>query len=297
MASQIFIIPRRNDLEGMGVQLTDLWPNTSQKNGIYDGAGQTHYVGSGVAAPGATKVNGNDFVSGSLNTLLTAANAPAASDTTGGGADSWATTVARFGLAAYLQERVQKATTGSFLTTANAIAAASAIEAAADAGASLTLASINVLLAAVDAGTGLATGTSFGSVTDILRILSGEIYRSPRYTILTDVGPTFLNQASRAALVDAQLSSTTGKVFVGEGAFLTSLDHGFQGRPVLARTGIVAASNGAGQIHGFKSAHVILNPAFTYGAAGNAYTLAGVNIPASGSAPVLRVYDSTGIAW
>jgi hypothetical protein len=296
MANRVYIIPRRNDLEGIGVQLTDLWPNTSQKNSVLDGEGQTHYVGSCPDAPGATIVSGTAYVSGSKSTSLTVN--PVIDDTTGGGNDCYAPATTTLGLAAYLRDRVQKVTNGSFLTFANANTIAANIRTVAEAGTALTLAAINAIIAAEDAGSSLDGDPSFGTVEDILRILSGETYVSPQYTTITSAVPTFINEAARDVLVAAQVTPVNGGItFVAKGHFLTSLETGYIGRPTLAKTGILLASLGAGQLyHGKTTSVPILNPRFTYGTGGTALDIAGTVIPVTGLHVALAVYDHLGNA-
>lgn len=299
MANRVFIIPRRNDLNGMNVQITDLWPNTSQKNNVLDGEGQTHYIDACPDTAGATYVNGAVYVSGPKTTLL-AAN-PVISDTTGGGNDCYAPAATSLGLASYLRERVAKDPGGAntFLTFANANTIAAAIRTAAEAGAALDLAAINVLLAATGgAGTELTNAggsRSFGTVLDIMRILSGETYLSPQYTIITDAVPNFLDEAARDVLVAAQVPIVTGKTFVSKGHFLASTEPGFVNRPILARTGYVLASIGAGQLSHVGTAAAFLNNDFTYGAAGTALDIAGNHIAATGSHAIAHVYTDTGV--
>ena len=294
MANRVYIIPRRNDLDGIGVQLTDLSPNTSQKNGVLSGEGQTHYVGSCPDAPGATVVSGTAFVSGSRSTTLL--TNPVEGDTTGNGADNFAPATTTFGLAAYIRERVQKATNGHFLTVANANNIAAAIRTSVESSSALTAPAISALCNAEDLGSSLTADPSFGTVDDILRILSGEVYVSPRYTLITDDTQTFINKAARDVLVAAQISGVTNKVFVSTGHFLTSLDKGFVGRPTLANTGYLLASVGVGQIYTFTATALPnLNPAFTYGAAGTALDMAGGHIPATGKQKFFAVYTNTGV--
>ena len=298
MANRIYFLPQRNDLDGMNVQVTDLLPNTSQKNSIYDGEGQTHYIGACLDVPGTTKVDGNVFLSGSRSTTLDAN--PALASTVGGGNDCYATTKATFGLAAYLRERVQKAGVGgTFLTFANANTLAVNIRSAASAGSALTLTSINALLAATGGGgtelTSAGGSKSFGTVDDILRILSGETYRSPIHTVITTAVPVFKNLAERQALVAVQHTYTTGLTYVAAGAFLTSLESGFVGRPVIAATGILLSSLGAGQLKALNQDIVLKNPAFTYGSSGNAFDINGTShIPDNGDWPALYCYDGQG---
>lgn len=298
MAIRMYILPQRNDLDGLNIQITDLFPNTSQKNGIYDGEGQTHYVGACPDPPGATVTSGNAYLSGSKSTSMTVN--PVIGSTVGGGNDCYATTTATFGLAAYLRDRVQKTGAGgSFLTFANANTIAAAIRSAASSGTSLNLTAINALLAATGgAGTELdSTGgsKSFGTVEEILRILSGEVYRSSIYTVITTAGPVFKNLSERQTLVAAQRSDLTGNTYVASGAFLTSLEAGFVGRPVIVGSGAFLASNGAGQIKAYNGDVIVKNPAFTYGGSGTAYDINGVtHIGADGNWPILYTYNNVG---
>lgn len=292
MANRIFIIPRRNDLEGMNVQVTDLWPNTSQKNSVLDGEGQTHYVGACPDAPGATITYGTAYVRGSKSTTLTAN--PSAMGTTGGANDCTALDATVLGLAAYLRERVAKDPGGAnlLLPFANANTVAGELRTRAEAGGDLDATYINArLVAAAGGATALDGGGSFGSVLDILRILSGETYISPQYTIISD-GVNFLGLAGRDILVTAQLA---GKTFLSEGHFLTPLEAGYVGRPTMINTGFAKASVAAGQLHYFaQDTMAVTNPAFTYGASGTAQDIAGNAIPATGVQAFLRVYSQTG---
>ncbi len=294
MANRIFIIPLRNDLDGMGVQVTDLWPNTSQRNGVLDGPGQTCYIGACPDAPGTTQVSGATYVRGSKSTTL-AAN-PVADATTGGGNDVTAPATTTLGLAAYIRERVENAGGGDFIALADANTMAASIRTAALAGDSLTEPAISALLAAVVGGTGLIAGDSFGTVEDILRILSGETYISPQYTIIGDQTNAFLGETARDVLVAAQNVALNGGItFRSKGHFLTSLETGYVGRPTIAKTGIALASLGAGQLQGFSSStQTLTNPAFTYGTGGTALNLVGTAIPATGVYAFLNAYDQDG---
>ena len=66
--TRAFLVCVRNDVAGMNVQITDLYPNSSQRNSSLDGAGQTHYLHYMVDRPGATVVSGDSWVSGSKTT-------------------------------------------------------------------------------------------------------------------------------------------------------------------------------------------------------------------------------------
>lgn len=316
--ARAFVIPVRTDCLGAGLQVLDLVPNTSQKNSIYDGPGQTFYL-QGADCPWTTTVNGDAYVSGSRMTMLVAADDATVQDTTGGGNDCRATATATFGLASYLRERVQPGgvalATAGRMTPANAQLQAQAIMARAYSGLSLSLASINTLLS--DAGLGgtadtdldgaAALSESFGSVEDILRILSGEVYETPRYTIVTNIvgGPAyeFLGLTARNVLVAAQLPAITGKTFVSTGHFLTRTEHGFQDILPIVQTGEVLMSAAQGDLHTFAGPMTFKNPSFAYTAADLAFgklpaaRFDGVAIPTSGyTAHVCRVYSVLGTA-
>jgi hypothetical protein len=305
MAERYFIIPRRNDFDGANVQVLDLFPNTSQKNGALDGQGQTFYVGR-VDAPGVTLRDGDAYRSGSLMTALAAADEAVLDDTTGGGNDCLATPTACFGLAAYLVERCQRAgAAGGHLTPANANAMVLALMVRANAGLALDLAGINAVLAGVVAGTELTTAggsLSFGTVVEVLAILSGMVYRVPRHVIITNAANLFLDQAGRQALVDAQDYANNGGVtFSVQGDFLSNTESGFQARPDLAPSGYMTASVHAGNLHALAADVTFVNPAYAYAAADvtpyrpRAYTLGGAAIPATGTAHGIHVYLDDGI--
>jgi len=275
MAVRIFAIPRRNDFAGMGVQVLDLYPNSSLKNNGLDGEGQTFYVGACLEAPGATQVNEDAYLSGSRNTSLTTNGS--ADDTTGGGNDVVATQDATFGLAAYIRERVQPGglllATHAPATFAEANAMALAVSGLGGVGTLGSVTAINAALAGVVAGTDLQGGTgtsrSFGRLDDILRICNGEVYRSPRFVIVANVANQFLTQAARAILVAAQIVPSNGGVtFSGQGDYLTSTEHGYQSIPTLAYTEQVVVSILApkGKLHALMDNMTFKNPAFAYSA-------------------------------
>lgn len=147
-----YICLRRTDIPGGILQVLDLWPNTSQRNPAMDPPGQTKYV---------------SFIP--QNTTVV----------TDGGR---VTLAAYNGLAAYLLDNVVggglAAGTGA-LTDANANAAALAIITGMEAGHAMTEFDLDTYLTAVVADTGIATGGSTGVVTEVLSILSGEVYTVP----------------------------------------------------------------------------------------------------------------------
>lgn len=273
MAYRIFILPRRTDFPGMNVQILDLTPNSSQKNNNLDGQGQTCYMPPGLDGPAATDTNGDAYVSGSLNTALL--SNPVADDTTGGGNDVVATQVATFGLAAYIRERVQPGgvllATHAPCTFAEANVMALALQGLIPAG-DFSLTAINAALSGIVPGTDLDGSTgfsrSFGTRLDILRILSGEVYRSPRFVICGNAANQFLTEAARDVLVAAQdVVNNGGTTFVSKGDFLASDEAGYRNIPVLAYTEYAVISSLAGNLHQYAQDMTFMNPAFAYSAA------------------------------
>lgn len=311
MAHRAYIFAQRNDVIGMNIQVLDLKPNSSQKNSVYDGDGQTFYLNS-IDTAGATHMIDNGYESGSRQTTMITYYEAVADDTTGGGNDVLANQNACLGLAAYLRERVHPGgvtlATAGRMTLAHANDQASAILALVRTAGDLTLAGINAVLVSVADG-GVAntdldgaggTSKSFGSVDDILRIIAGEIYRSPMDCIICNVANQFRSLAERNVLVLAQVSITTGKTFVSQGAFLTNLENGYEKIPTLAVTGDMMASIGGGYLFKMEDGMTFKNPNFAYAAADvtpfkpRAYDLSGVAIPATGTLSTVRVYDYTG---
>ena len=325
MATRVFVIGRRNDLEGMDILVSDLQPGFQKS--IYEGAPQPFYLQPGVDVPGATETQLDSYVSGSRNTTLAAGDELVADDTTGGGNDVLASPTATFGLAAYLQEKVQAggiaAAANPNLTFAQANTVALAIMARLESGANLTWVDLNTRLSLVVPNTelgppvgGLATGfsKSYGTVEDVIRILSGEVYARPRFIIVCNVATQFLNAAERAVLVAAQNSVLNGgSTFAASGAFLTDQQAGYEGRPVLARTGAFNISMGVGKLamlmasvpgdSPWNAVETFTNPALAYAAVDvtqsrpRATAIDGVTaIPATGVYGAVRIYDNTGLA-
>lgn len=307
MADRAYIIPRRNDLDGVNMQVTDLQPNSSQRNLIYDGEGQSGYLKYSFDVPGTTTVLGDSFVSGSFNTAPIAALVD--DDTTGGGNDVMTPNVAQFGLVAYMQERVQPGGVAGAgangASPAEALLLANAIRAIAQAGTALDAATINAALAVAVADTDLdgtnGASLSFGSVEDILRILAGEVYRVPAATIISvNGGGAFLNLASRDILVAAQDPTLNGgTTFVSTGGFLTRGEPGFRDIRPLLISEYVRASAHEGVLAGFAAATFeFLNPLFDYVGTSptlpRARNIAGTAIPATGAGAVVIVYANDG---
>lgn len=306
--SYVFIIPIRNDLDGMSIQVTDLRPNTSQRNLIYDGGGQTGYLKWSLDPRGTTLVDGDSYAGGSTTTgPITVLSAD---DTTGAGNDCSVAGTAEFGLEAYLRDRVNvnPGANNDSMTPAEAKNVADDIRSALAAGTDLTLTDINTILNANLAGAdndleGTA-GDSFGTVIDILRILQGEVYRVRALSIVTDQAGAWLSPSARLALVNAQTPAeiaSQGK-FYAMGEFLTHGDPGYRDFRRVIRTGAFNISNGEGVISDLKGDVDWLNPNYAYSAGAvtalrpRAVNPDGTAVPATGIDPAVVVYDQLGNA-
>jgi len=220
MPNRAYIIPLRNDLNGVGLQLRDLQPVAGQKSSTYDGEHQDFYVKWSYDYPGVTVNNTvggvQTYASGSLNTLPLAALTLV--DTDGNMVnDAVVAANSEFGLAAYLRE-VCSNQAHNILVLADAASAAARIMALAGAGSALSQVNINAAInAAVAAGVSgfaqnfdiLTSGVvrSFGTIEGVIRILSGETYMVPNNCIIGDAASNFITVASRAILVAAAVAA------------------------------------------------------------------------------------------
>jgi hypothetical protein len=306
MANQVYIVPLRNDLDGANIQVTDLRPNTSQRNLIYDGPGQSGYLKWSLDPAGLTTVDGDSYASGSTNT--TPISALTADDTTGAGNDVSVPVTAEFGLEAYLRDRVNvnPGVDNDSMTPAEAGLVAADILAALQAGTAITLAvvnaSLNANLAGADNDLEGTAGTSFGTIEDILRILRGEVYRVRGLSIVTDETGAWLGLTARQALVDAQTPADVADEgqFYASGDFLVPGEPGFRDVRPLLRTGAFNISNGEGVLAGLKDFIDFNNPNYAYTAADvtairpRAVTPDGTAVPEDGVALAVAIYDGDG---
>ena len=296
--ARAYIVIARNDLDSNLLQVLDLKPNSSQFQPAYDGQGQTGY---------------QTFYSlDGVNTTLGALPA---------GPPITTPAVVTYGLAAYILDNVENAVGTVACTQAQANNAAGAIEDAVAAGTALTAAAINaILVAQVGAGTSLTAGNSTGSVEEILRILSGERYRIPAATAIEDgtpdkvaapVGgfvtrPSVSNPASVAGTYGGVRgrSSTSplpyirpGEVRSGQAPVQSGLaDVNFQDVRPIVDSGDLHLSALSGQLADLKSTNfTFVNPAFTYGGGATpAQTIAAANVPSTGTARAITIYDALG---
>lgn len=154
--SEVYTCLRRTDIPNGNLQVLDLEPNESQRGLVYTTPGQTKYLQQPQNERVATHVSGADIaVSRTVK-----------------------------GVAAYLIDRVVSGGvapgvgTGA-LTAANANTIASALVARMRTGAKMEVADVDTVIVATVVNTGLATGGSNGTLTDLLRILSGAEYVLP----------------------------------------------------------------------------------------------------------------------
>lgn len=159
---RVFPVLIRQDLEGVGLQIVDLKPNSSQFVPAYEPAPQSGYI---------SFCPQNDTIA----------------YTVAGGVDTM--TAAYKGLAAYLADNVEDEDNSNIvLTPARANAIAVAIIAAAKAGTALTAAAINALIQAATGGAVSTLTGNTGTVLDVMRILAGEVYLVPAGAAISGAG-------------------------------------------------------------------------------------------------------------
>ena len=209
MATKAYVITLRNDIPQGMLQTLDLFPNTSQRNQIYDPPGQTGYVRQ------------DAMMSNPAQMALT-------TYTDDNGAALQVSDGATTGLVAYLMERVHcdpgsasatAADNNSFLSAAQAMKAASLICADVLAGTSLSAARIQIHLTAAVAtapteliGDTVAVGSteSYGTVEDVVKILAGHTYTVPDATIIGSearAAGCWRKASERETLVDAETTA------------------------------------------------------------------------------------------
>jgi len=255
----------RNDVPEGALQWVDLVPNTSQRDDIYTALGQTGYVNPDLAP--------SEAAFGAVVALVV--------DATIAANDVQRTNADETGLLAYLVDRVN-ADPGAADTNLTIDEAARCVNLMYDRvtnGLSLTVTDVNTILTAVVGaatdldGDTVALSDSFGSIEDIARIAAGERYQTLTRTIITDNAGTWLDLASRQALVAA----ATTNVFYAQGQFLARPDSAAvtQTWPAstdfvdflrLYLTGALRISIGEGNLsHMTAATFPINNPDFVYG--------------------------------
>lgn len=300
--ARAYIIHARNDLsfnaetgENQGLQILDLWPNTSLRVPALQPPGQTGY-----------------FPWESMNDLVTL-----------NGAGPIVTVGVSYGLRAYLVDHVENTGGGAIALTAAELAAiANLILARVEGGLTLTLADINTAIntPGTVAGSDLngVLGNSTGSVEEILRILAGEVYRLPTASQVEDGLNAFVATVSGAFVTrpNVLLPETRQTTNLAGNTFPVAGKNPFVG-PVIPRTTAVQAGTqdtnfrdtrqivDTGDLHRSvidgtldkltDAAFAWENTSFTYGATGTAATIAGTAINATTfAARALVVYDAAG---
>lgn len=196
-----YICMSRSDVADGTIQVLDLFPNSSQRNLIYDGEGQTRYINRAVTS------------TVSMSAAFLASGATIGQDAVG--------------LGAYLVDTMDSNGGGTLLTTAEITSAVEDVMGLVDNALAVTavtaLASIN---AGTYSGNALGTGSFKGnfSLENLLKVLAGAHYKIDKGTLIVD-------GSSQGAFVfhskDTNLSSadTVTKSYDGD-EFQVSLSSG-----------------------------------------------------------------------
>jgi hypothetical protein len=283
--TRAFICLARNDLDENALQVLDLWPNTSQRNSSIDPVGQTGYVthfpqNDGVAVTGAGPITADDTY---------------------------------YGLEAYLISNIDNQSGGGHKTpsAADVGTMAGSILAVVAAGTALTAAIVDAIVAVTNASSDLTGGTaggslSTGSIEELLRVLSGEVYRlaaaaevgdgsadfvgsvgdfvtAPVLAVSRGLGPGGADPSYGYPVVAPQPPAQTG-----------TADLNFRNIRRIENTGAMSISSASGVLSELKAATYDWdNPAFTYSATGTALDVAGANLTTTVGRGVV-VYDAAG---
>lgn len=168
MANEVYVCLKRTDIPQGTLQLLDLWPQESQRAGVYTPPGQTKYL----------RIYQNESVTVHAD----------------GGLNRYVSSTTK-GLAAYLIDTVEAGGIGAGIdafTATQANDAAAAIIAISTAGTILRLQEVDAALNGIVAQSELTTSggsLSIGSLSEVLRILSGDEYVVPGGSMIaTGVG-------------------------------------------------------------------------------------------------------------
>lgn len=232
-----FILARRSEIQNGSIQITDLFPNASQRNLVNDPAGQgPFYVRvANIGATGKTR----PFIKTN--------------------ADNSTEFLARCnGLVAYLIANVEvdpggNAGDGPALTVPQAEQAATNILARVRDGQTVTLANVNTILSAADVANGATdldgaagNSNSTGSIAEVLAILAGE-----DYIINAGVPIQDLNGVFAPVIGAGTLGSTMRTLVPNDSSWKISFSEGVLG-------GLVGAQNANQAFAGVKSATPLL---------------------------------------
>ena len=258
--ARAYIVLARGDIDDNGLQIMDLWPNSSLRVPAYEPAGQTGYL--------AWTAQHDTLVAYTVNVT---------SRMTG----------TKYGLAAYMADNVEDNDNGNVIMTfARCNTIATNILARVRQGQALELANINAIIQAATGGgaSGLTTAHSTGTVEEVLRILGGEVYKVADGAVLSAAAAGFVNPHVRVGgfvvpvLVNNILTYPTDwrnvRTFVQTGALALSCTYG--------NLGVLGATTYDWE-----------NPAKTYGASGTALWCDGTNMTTTVGRAVV-VYDNSG---
>jgi len=298
--ARAYMVLARNDLDENALQVLDLVPNTSQRNFPYTPAGQTGYV--------------THYPQADAFTLTNDAGVRRIDQTA-------------YGVQVYLIDVVEDTTGGNLaITAADASDMTDAIFARVVAGSTLQAADLNAVVAGVlGAGNDFdgTLGASTGTVEELLRILSGEVYRIVEDTAVSGAANAFL-PARVGAFVTAPsrvrlpLSGPGGRSpfnqptvdtsnvsqavvtnrLLGAGVSVTvpaTADLNYREFRMVVDTPELHISVLEGNLsHLVDTAFVFQNGSFTYGAGGTATFLDATALPSTGVGRALVVYKATG---
>lgn len=281
--ARAFVCLARNDLDDNLLHIGDLYPNTSLRTS-FQPPGQSGYI---------THYPQKDTVASTDGVM---------------DADT-------YGLAAYLKDHVENVGGGNIaLTDVEANHIATEILSKVAAGLDLTLAEINTLInlendvSASDLDGTVNNSDSTGSVEDILRILSGEVYKVEKDAVVAGVGGAFV--VAKGYFVAPPPVETVQSVRAPSGGpvrgrpfsqpyfdrVVVSGQQDLTYRPIrkLAEGGSLNNSALYGKLSKLQSEDfTFINPKFTYGN-GTAKQVDGTSIPLTGKARAISVYDSNG---
>lgn len=155
-----YICMSRSDVADGTVQVLDLFPNSSQRNLIYDGEGQTRYINR---ATTSACINDGGYIYGSTK-----------------GQDA-------FGLGAYLADTMDGDGGGTQLTTAEINAAVEDVMGLVDNALAVTAVSVaNIVVAGTYSGAPNAAASVAGNfvLENLLKVLAGAHYKIAKGTLL-----------------------------------------------------------------------------------------------------------------
>lgn len=287
--TRAYICLARNDLDENLLQDLDLLPYTSQRSNPYDGPGQTGYL---------TWFPQNDAIT-----------------TTDIGGGVFAADADFYGLAAYIMDTVEH-TTGpnTRILDPDATLIALAILARVGQGLTLTVADVNAeIVVVLGAGNGLGVGASFGTLEEILAIISGVSYKVPAGALMSGAANAFLPAVPPPApfpgsgffttapnLAEALLhpGGRKGTEPVGSARPTPQTPPEDAGHRFIRRTEDTSDLHRSALDGRFElmaaATYAFANPNFTYGAAGTALTVGGANIGIDHAARAVTVYAFDG---